>query len=911
MGHGNSFGPQVDANAYIFDALVVDNTITSTRQNFTNVEKLEAYDTLQTAIDDAEEGQTIKVRSNATFSNDTLNPSNSGTVVVNVSGLTITSVNPPNLANIKNTDASDAPILDLRASGITIQSIQLTRNSGITTTSGSAAVIINNSFITISGVSFTSPNGFNFVSLEDVLYYNANITGVSLSADDGLNNRFGWNGFAIKISSGVYATSITTGVSNATSTSSGLFNDSTIPSGTFQAAIFRAYEDSQSIVIASGIKELVEGTVVNVNNLIQRLDTPTVQEFVAPVYLEPGWYYIAYGASQEHEGQNVSPLIRNVISGNAIFVEGLVNENSFISDVYAYVNDSVNHINLRWYDFNTPSLFTADALAAANSVPKTTDLSPIGLAIIPVLGFSASTTVEAVSTDLDNAMSAISYNNSGVQETSGIVITNNQFEGTWLSMIEFTNTLDSGVIEATISNNTASQLTRFNAKFANSTSGIILMNAFDDILVRLDAFDTVNISGNVYGSESISKTLNPVFDRLSFDSLASTVTTANGLTSGTWQLVINALALPERTNIDNQAKLAQLTAALSGLVLQTSFDALEAEVNFSSGLIPSDFTSSTFDVFSGVFVTSSGLLNTHTLTTVNNSGIVDATTNLINAMLQLEFTTQETLSGLVNVTTSGLDTANFGAPESFLVARESGLLLLEQIQTSGVKAFFENEFVRSDLTVSGVTTTLQTAFDNLGFANFNALDDLVNIVSGLVESTFEASEWPAFNSALDSGLTIQENVTASGALAQFDGVALTSGVIESVTIALNNAASGLVFVGYAELDTLVNTVSGLVESTFETSEWTIFNEALLSGLTIQTNVTNSGTLATFDNAPLSSGVIAQVRTALNNAASGLIFVGYADLNNLKATLKLLSGQPLPLQEHQDLRFKRMSLIPVP
>ncbi len=888
-GNGNTFGPAVDVNAYVFDALVVGNTITSARQDFTNVEKLEAYETLQDAIDDAEEGQTIKVRSDATFSDDELNVSFNGTLIVNVSGLTITSVNPPNFANLHNTHNSDIPIMDLRASGITIQSIQLTRNSGIVSSSGSAAVLINNSFITISGVSFTSTNGFELVYLEDLLYSNTTLSDGNPSIKATATTRkWGWNGFAIKISSGVYATSITTGVSNARSGDLTLFNDSTIPPGLFQAAIFRAFEDSQGIVIASGIKELVEGTVVNVTSLISINSNPTVQEFAAPVYLEPGWYYIAYGASGQHENEEISP-ITGLVANSSDLVNILVNDNTFISDVYSYeqtIHGSLrNYIELRWYDFNTPNFSTASALADANSVPNTISTGLSG-SVIPVLGFSVSNIVEAVSTELDNAMSAISYNNSGVQVTSGIVITNNQFEGTWLSMIEFTNTLDSGVIEATISNNTASQLTRFNAKFANSTSGIILMNAFDDILVRLDAFDTVNISGNVYGSDSINKTLNPVFDRLSFDSLASTVTTANGLnsglyTSGTWQLVINALALPERTNTDNQTKLAQLTAALSGLVFQTSFDALEAEVNFSSGLLESDFTNSTFTTFSGVFATSSGILNTHDLTSVTNSGILDATSGLINAMIQLEFDSEATLSGLVNITTSGLDTSNFTDPAGFVTARASGIELLEQIRTSGVKAFYEGAFVVSNSVVSGLSTDLQTRLDALVFNNFSGLLDEINLVSGLVESNFEADEWPAFDIARNSGLTIKTNVTNSGALAFFDSVALTSGTILNVTNAMQTARADLVFSGFEVLSGLVNaTTSGLTEANYTAVTFDPFTIVRDSGILIVDAVRTSGALAVFETNPLSSGVITFITNELTTRFNDLGFDGLEELSGL-------------------------------
>jgi len=168
-GNNNIFGPAVGENAFVFNALVVSNTITSAQQDFINLEQLEAYSTLQAAIDDANENETIKVRSNGTFSDASLNSTNSGTVIVDVSGLTITSVNTPTLATLQNTSESSAPLLDIQASGIVITNIALARNSGIASTSGAGAVQINSSYVTISGVTFTSNNGFEFVDLNSTL----------------------------------------------------------------------------------------------------------------------------------------------------------------------------------------------------------------------------------------------------------------------------------------------------------------------------------------------------------------------------------------------------------------------------------------------------------------------------------------------------------------------------------------------------------------------------------------------------------------------------------------------------------------------------------------------------------------------------------------------------------------------
>jgi hypothetical protein len=423
-------------------------------------------------------------------------------------------------------------------------------------------------------------------------------------------------------------------------------------------------------------------------------------------------------------------------------------------------------------------------------------------------------------------------------------------------------------------------------KEASTTSGIINMIAFNDILVRLDAFDTVTLTSNTFGSSGIDKTLIPIFDVLSFNNLGSTVTTATGLTSGlyttaTWNLVETALALPERTNIDNQNKLAQLTAALSGLVLQASFDALEAEINFSSGLLQADFTTSTYNTFSGVFATSSGLLNTHSDTTVDNSGIVQATTDLINAMIQLEFASEATLSGLVNITTSGLDTSNYTNPATFITTRTSGIELLEQISTSGVKAFFENDFVRLNEIVSGVSNNLQTRLNELVFINFSGLQAEVNVVSGLLESNFEVDQWSAFDTARTSGLTINTNVTNSGALAFFDGVALTSGTILDITNAIETARLNLAFSGFEVLSGLVNiTTSGLDSANYTAVTFDPFTTVRNSGILIVDAVRTSGALAVFEASPLSSGVITSITNELTTRFNALGFDGLEELSGL-------------------------------
>jgi hypothetical protein len=905
VDNGNTFGPAVNANAFVNNALVVGNTITSAQQNFINVEKLEAYTTLQAAINDALEGQTIKVRSNATFSDATLSSTNSGTVIVNVSGLTITSVNPPNLATIRNTDASDAPVFDLRASGITITNIAITRNSGVITSSGTGAVQINNQFITLSGIQFNSDNGFEFISPANATLLPSDFADrTSFSPSSSL--AYGWSGYAFKISEPTYVSGIIASVA-----ASGI---STLPSGAFQAAFFTGYENSDGTLnFTSGIQALVPGSVVSVINPSQRNATEYYPTFEAdsanftevriplgyetPLLLQPGWYYIAQGITTEQFGGNngLWPFIRG-FDQYPDHVEQIKTTLDFIDDIYNVPSaangngDTATRIIITWFADNANPLYvTAEQLASSEISPF---LLRSGMALstnderLPVLGFEIVKTQPIDSDGLNNSMNAIGYNNSGVvQDTSGLVISNNTFEGTWASMIEFVNVFDNGVIEATIHNNAASG-TRFNNRFGESTSGVIRFIALDDILVRLDAFDTVTLTSNTFGSSGIDKTLIPIFDVLSFNNLGSTVTTATGLTSGlyttaTWNLVETALALPERTNIDNQNKLAQLTAALSGLVLQASFDALEAEINFSSGLLQADFITSTYNTFSGVFATSSGLLNTHSDTTVDNSGIVQATTDLINAMIQLEFASEATLSGLVNITTSGLDTSNYTDPTAFVTTRTSGIELLEQISTSGVKAFFENDFVRLNEIVSGVSNDLQTRLNELVFINFSGLQVEVNVVSGLLESNFEADQWSAFDTARTSGLTINTNVTNSGALAFFDGVALTSGTILDITNAIETARLNLAFSGFEVLSGLVNiTTSGLDSANYTAVTFDPFTTVRNSGILIVDAVRTSGALAVFEASPLSSGVITSITNELTTRFNALGFNGLEELSGL-------------------------------
>jgi hypothetical protein len=574
-GKGNTFGPAVNVNAFVNNALVLGNTITSAQQDFINVEKLEAYSTLQAAINDAAEGQTIKVRSNATFSDATLSSTNSGTVIVDVSGLTITSVNPPNLATIRNTDASDAPVFDLRASGITLTNIAITRNSGVITSSGTGAVQINNQFITLSGIQFNSDNGFTFTPLNENGTFSTEPLNPGGNVAEGINNIRRWNGYAIRISQPTYVS----GIIASASTFDGI---SSINPGSFQAAFFRAFENTDGTInLQSGIREVVQGTIVDVTTLKDKTGIPTDQtsveipiSFTSPVLLQPGWYYIAQGSVTEAYS-GIKPYMRAMSATPN--VNALLTQFNFVIEIHSGIDTrldpSTTRINLEWGSTDNPAFKSAIELANENSVPIFTNFgTDTSTNPIVVLGFVVVEAQPIDSNSLNNAMNAVGFDNSGLETTSGITITNNSFNGTWASMVEFVNQYDSGIIEATISNNTSNESTRFNTKEASTTSGIINMIAFNDILVRLDAFDTVTLTSNTFGSSGIDKTLIPIFDVLSFNNLGSTVTTATGLTSGlyttaTWNLVETALALPERTNIDNQTKLAQLTAALSGLVL--------------------------------------------------------------------------------------------------------------------------------------------------------------------------------------------------------------------------------------------------------------------------------------------------------------------------------------------------------
>jgi hypothetical protein len=464
-GNNNTFLRTVNNNAFVNNALVVDRTITSATQNFINVEKLEAYSTLQAAINDALEGQTIKVRSNATFSDATLSSTNSGTVIVNVSGLTITSVNPPNLATIRNTDASDAPVFDLRASGITVTNIAITRNSGVITSSGTGAVQINNQFITLSGIQFNSDNGFTFTPLNENGTFSTEPLNPGGNVAEGINNIRRWNGYAIRISQPTYVS----GIIASASTFDGI---SSINPGSFQAAFFRAFENTDGTInLQSGIREVVQGTIVDVTTLKDKTGIPTDQtsveipiSFTSPVLLQPGWYYIAQGSVTEAYS-GIKPYMRAMSATPN--VNALLTQFNFVIEIHSVIDTrldpSTTRINLEWGSTDNPAFKSAIELANENSVPIFTNFgTDTSTNPIVVLGFVVVEAQPIDSNSLNNAMNAVGFDNSGLETTSGITITNNSFNGTWASMVEFVNQYDSGIIEATISNNTSNESTRFN-----------------------------------------------------------------------------------------------------------------------------------------------------------------------------------------------------------------------------------------------------------------------------------------------------------------------------------------------------------------------------------------------------------------------------------------------------------------
>jgi uncharacterized protein (UPF0303 family) len=639
----NTFDRLAADEAFVSSGLIVGNTITSAPQIFINIDRLEAYATLQEAVDGASEGDTINIASSGVYSDAQLNGANNGTVTVTVSGVTITSVVPDNFAVLRNTSASDAPVLDLQASGITVESIQVVRENATITSSGQGVIQLNAPFITLSGILF-----------------------------DG-------------------------------------------------------------------------------------------------------------------------------ITSNELAAIGLVNT---------------------------------------------------------------------------------------VEELSGLVISTNTFSGVFATMIEVVNQADTGQIGLLIDNNvTGSGI--FATKDGSTTSGIVRLIAFEDKLVRLNAFDTVVVTNNLFGSDAVNSTLIPIIDTALIDSLTSLVTTipadAGLYTVNSWALVETASGLSTTTNEENQTKFDQLTSALGGLVLQASFDALEAEVNFSSGLLVADFTTATFDPFNTQLTNSIDLLPLDGDPQYNTDYFDNTRTILIHTMIALEFISQEALSGLVNVTTSGLDVSNFVSPALFTTTRNSGLLLLDQISTSGVKAVFEGAPVLSNTVVSGLSNNLQTELSGLVFLNYDAFLTELNLVSGLVESNFEAAEWPAFETALTSGLLINNNVTSSGALATFDDVSLTSGTILSITTSIQTARGNLVFSGLEVLSGLINTTtSGLTQNNFADDVWNPFFEARSSGLLIVNAVASAGALATFEDAPLSSGAISFITTTLTTRFEllGLSFNGLDTLSGL-------------------------------
>ncbi len=132
-------------------------------------------------------------------------------------------------------------------------------------------------------------------------------------------------------------------------------------------------------------------------------------------------------------------------------------------------------------------------------------------------------------------------------------------------------------------------------------------------------------------------------------------------------------------------------------------------------------------------------------------------------------------------------------------------------------------------------------------------EQYVNSWSGnlvLAESDYTIPSWSQYILALDNAKQVHNNILSS------------QSQINQALVILNNSITGLVFAGKADLDIAKSNVALKNRADYTSSSWQVVTNALL--LTERTN----------------SEVVAKT-TAINNAISGLVFAGQADLDTAK------------------------------
>jgi hypothetical protein len=273
------------------------------------------------------------------------------------------------------------------------------------------------------------------------------------------------------------------------------------------------------------------------------------------------------------------------------------------------------------------------------------------------------------------------------------------------------------------------------------------------------------------------------------------------------------------------------------------------------------------------------------------SGVIEVVFNTLNdATSGLILSELDTLTVLVTTTTSNLDASNYisSTYDPFNEARTSGVLVLDAIASSGIFTIYEGSLITSGL-LEQTINELNQSLSLVEFEAYASLNAFVIQSVGLSAENFEPTQFATFDAALQSGLSIQSAVTTSGALAEFDTIRLTSGVIQAVDDAIRSAVTTLNFSGLATLSGLLQTTSGLDETNFTTGTWSAFDVAINSGNIIIGVVIDSGAFARYEEAPLSAIAILDVTTQINITYTGLIYSGALELQQVVETAEGLNA----------------------
>jgi hypothetical protein len=172
--------------------------------------------------------------------------------------------------------------------------------------------------------------------------------------------------------------------------------------------------------------------------------------------------------------------------------------------------------------------------------------------------------------------------------------------------------------------------------------------------------------------------------------------------------------------------------------------------------------------------------------------VINATTVIRSGLLLLQLSGIETLSGLIETSSALVETEYSSSTWSDLVlAQASGVLVRDEIITSGALGLYEGAFITSGV-INQSIQDLEVALQGLRFANFAQFETTINTVTTDIvanSGVYTTDSYNTFDIAYQSGLIYQTAITASGVFARVNDVQ----VVNTDLITINDqiiAASG-------------------------------------------------------------------------------------------------------------------------